>query len=325
MRIALATVLCLVAPAIALGAERDERSTGKLESVLQEKIAQRYRRTVALGAFFEATGDWETAATHYEAARRFRDDDPSLLTRLLRYYRTRGEVRKQVPIYQALVRLQPTSIGWLRELGSCYFRLGQREKAEATWRGILDAHSVRTSGVQYLAQIYQKHGLHEKAVEAYKEGLALAPRDEEMRFALAQAQTRGGDGLAALVTLAPLNREHDRPRGGPVHKLRAQALKAMDLTHGEGLVLQRLLEEQPPQSAAGLAWRLARAFERAGQWTRAAAFFRRVAAEEPDTVRGRVAAETARRLSEQGTTETRRARRKHGEEQPEGGTTDEHR
>lgn len=285
-------VVCVACSAAATAAEP---STAHLEAELEAKLAERRRRTVALGAFFEATGNWPRAVAYYEAARGIRDDDVNLLTRLLRFYRTQGDVRKQISIYQSLVRLQPTSLGWLRDLGSCHFRLGERAQAEAVWRKILDAHPLRTSAIRYLAQVYEQHRLLDKSVALHREALALAPQDHDLRVRLAETQMRAGDAVGALATLVPLAASDHSPEGRRAAAVHQKALRELRLTRTEQAAIAAILDEKP-RSAADLAWRLARWLERAGDWGRAAVFFQRVAKEEPNTVRGRVAAETARRL-----------------------------
>jgi tetratricopeptide (TPR) repeat protein len=290
--------LCLLAGCgaeFALGAAA-EKSTAELEAELDERLTERCRRTVALGVFFEATGDWPRAVAYYEAARRIRDDNADTLTRLLRFYRTQGDVRNQISVYQSLIRLQPASVGWLRDLGACHLRLGEREQAEAAWRKILDAHPVRTQAIRYLAQVYEEHRLFDRCVELYREAMALAPEDPDFRVRLAETQVKAGDPVGALATVAPVNLAEQSAYATRSAAVRKAALPQLNLNRAERLAVEGILDEQKPQSAGELAWRLARWFEEAGDWDRAAAFFLRVAQEEPNTVRGQVAAETARRL-----------------------------
>jgi tetratricopeptide (TPR) repeat protein len=281
----------LALSAVGMGAEQ---STANLEAELDAKLAERRRRTVALGAVIESTGDSKRAVATYEAARRFRDDDLEMLAHLLRFYRMQDDVRGQLSVTQALVRLQPTSLGWLRELGSCYFRLGQRDEAEAAWRRILAAHPLRPAAVRALAQTYEQHGLFDKSVALYREAVAQAPDDPDARLQLAEAQLRAGDGLGALATLVPL--AADGAPGRRAAALRESALGKLGFTVRERATVATILDEKP-RTAADLAWRLARWFEAESNWSRAVVFFRRVAEDEPDSARGKVAAETVRRLT----------------------------
>jgi len=285
-------VLCL---AVGSMSGAGEPSTAELEAQLATKLAERRRRTVALGASFEAAGDWPRAVRYYEAARTIRDDDVAVLTRLLRFYRTTDDVRKQVSVYEALVRLQPTSLGWLRSLGACHFRLGDRKQADAVWQRILTVHPLRTEAIAYLAQVYGQHGLHGKTAELYKEAVALAPHDADVRLRAAGAFVRGDDPLGALAVLSALTKAERQTHAARLKAARQAAFHVLEFTRGERLAAEAMLDEAPC-TTAGLAWRLARAAETDGQWKQAAEFFARVAKEEPHTVRGRVAAETARRL-----------------------------
>jgi tetratricopeptide (TPR) repeat protein len=264
------------------------------ESGLDSKLAERHRRTVALGEVLEASGQWERAAEQYEMARRIRDDDIHVLTQLASLYRARAEDAKTLSVYAALCRLQPASVAWLREVGSCHFRLGQREQAEAVWGKILEVQPSRAFALRYLAEIYASHGLHEKAVGACRDALALSPNDEDIRQRLGEALLAAGDPLAALAASSRLAADRSSARAERARRLRQGAFQALDLPAAvRGAVEARLAEG--PCGAADLAWAAARCLEEKGETKRAASFYRRLAKEEPDTPRGKEAAEKARR------------------------------
>lgn len=283
--------LCVAACA----AGRAGETAKGLEAQLDAKLAERHRRTVALAELHYASGDWKRAAELYEAARRIRDDDVQVLQQLMRLYRMRRDDRQLLSPLAALVRLQPTSIAWLRELGSCYYRLGQRERAEATWRRILDVYPSRSTALRYLAQAYQAHGLDEKAVAAWREAVEGSPRDEYLRLQLGEALSKAGRHLEALAAMAALRPGPSTSRTSRSSRVKHAAFFELDLPRSVRTTIERLLRAGKC-SAADVAWAIAQVFEQSGEPKRAAAFYREVAAREPKTDRGKAASAKAKAI-----------------------------
>lgn len=280
-----ATLLLGALAAAVLGAE--------LERELEAKLTERRWQAVTLAELYAAAGQWRQAAAHYEMARRIRADDAGVLVELSRLYKRLGEDKRLVGVYEALSRLQPTSVAWLRELGACHFRLGHREQAEAVWRRILEVQPSRTYAFRYLADIYAQHGLLEKALAACRKALALSPRDEDLRLRLAELMQADGDPLGALAALAQLSPGRYAARSPRALRVRTAALEALKLPADLCGELSAMVTSGKV-SAADLAWRAAVALEEAGRRDDARRFFRRVAAEEPDTPRGKKAAEKSK-------------------------------
>jgi len=266
------------------------------EAELQAKLAERHRRAIELAELHEADGDWRRATAHYEMARRIRPNDPDVLNQLARLYRSHNDDASLLPVYEALVRLQPASMSCLRELGSCHFRLGHREEAEAAWRKILEVQPSRTYALRHLGQIYTGHGLFDEAAAAFRHALALAPNDDDVRLRLAEALESGGDHLAALTTIARLAEERTTARSIRAERIRQVAFIALALPPAVRVALERRLAD-PAASPTDLAWDVARALEASGDPRRAAVHYRRVARDEPDTPRGKEAAQKTDKLS----------------------------
>ena len=271
-----------------------QATADELKARLELKLAERRRQALALAQLHEASGDWQRAAAHYEATRRIRDDDIQVLTRLLRLYRMHGDDASLLSPLAALVRLQPASIGWRRELGSCYFRLGRHDRAEAAWRKMLEVHSDRGAALRYLGQAYAQHGLDEKAVDAFRQSLALNPRDSYVRLLFAQALGRTGRHLEVLAALSAL-KGSSTSRSSRARRARDAAFQGLGLPRPVRDAAEKLLDAGE-RSVADLAWALAQALEQHGDRTRAAALYRRVADAEPKTARGKQAAAQARQL-----------------------------
>ena len=219
-----------------------------------------------------------------------------VLSQLMRLYRMNKDDRKLLSTLAALVRLQPTSVGWLRELGSCQFRLGQREQAEATWRRILDVYPNRASALRLLAQAYTSHGLHDKAIGTWREAVAASPRDDYLRLQLAEALGKANRHVDALAASAPLAAAEVSSRSRRARSVKNTAFFELDLPRPVRAAVERLLRREDC-SPADVAWAIAEAFEQAGERKRAAAFYRQVAAREPETDRGKAAAAKAKALT----------------------------
>ena len=152
-------VACVVA---GWGSVRAGESIRQLEASLEAKLQERRCRTLELAGTYETRGDWKRAVAHYQRARRF-CEDAAVLQRLLRVYRGAGELREQVDVCEALVRVEPRSVRWRVELGGCHFRLGDHRKAEAAWRTLAHLYPTRADGLRAVAIVFQRHGLSEQA------------------------------------------------------------------------------------------------------------------------------------------------------------------
>jgi tetratricopeptide (TPR) repeat protein len=262
---------------------------------LDAALAALFDDTVALAQLTEASGDVRGAARLYEDARRLRDDDAYVLQQLTRLYGRTEDHRKLLGVYKALVRQQPTSIMWIRQLGSCHFRLGETKEAEAAWRRLLDVYPQRSGALRYLGSIYTQHKLYDKAIATYHEAIALSPENPDLRVSLAQAQNAAGDPLSALATVSGIRNASSSYRERRINAVRSEAVAALDLTPAVQQALQTKLAEGPI-STVDLAWFLATLCQERGQARDAVRFYRRVAKREPKSERGRRAADRAAAL-----------------------------
>ncbi len=285
--------LCIALAAAALAARAP--APRDIEAEIDAKLAERHRRSVALARLYDGSGDWRRAAEHYEAARRIRDDDIQVLTQLTRLYAMRRETRKLLSPLEALVRLQPRSIGWLRELGSCHYRLGHRAQAEATWRRMLDVCPSRPTALRYLAQAYATHELHDQAIDAWRQAVEVSPRDEYLRLQLAEALSKAHRHLEALAAVAALAPTPTSSRSRRARNIANAAHFELDLSRPVRAAVEKLLRTHGP-SPADFAWAIAEALEQAGDPKRAAGFYRRLTALEPDSARAKAAAAKAKAL-----------------------------
>jgi tetratricopeptide (TPR) repeat protein len=272
-----------------------EADPADLESELDARLGERYQEAVRLAELYDVSGNARRAAEHYESALRIRGGDVYVLSQLARLYRSLHNDGKLLPIYAALARNQPTSINWLRELGACHFRLGQREEAEAAWKRILDSQMHRGYALRYLGQIYTQHKLFDKAVETYRKALEFSPTDLNLVLQLAETLVTKGDHLAALSAVASLPGTPHQHYARRAENVKTRAFDGLKLPEPIQALVTKMLEDQKG-SVAGIAWAVAQALERDGDAKRAAEFYRRVAREEPNSEQGAAAAAKARQL-----------------------------
>jgi len=281
--------ILLALAAVAPAAERVE----DLEAELDARLDERRTRSITLAELYETSGNWRRAAEHYEQARRVRDDDARVLVQLSRLYRAHDEHEKLLSVYATLSRLQPTSVVWLRELGSCHFKLGQRQAAEAAWGRILDVQPSKTYALRHLIDVYADHGLHKRAAAACREALALTPRDQDIRLRLAEALGEGGDPLGALATLSHIAKGRIILRSQRGVRIRHNAFARLAMPDPVHTALDKRLDAGPC-TAADLAALAAELLDKASRPADALPFLRRLARDEPGTPRGQAAAARVR-------------------------------
>lgn len=115
-----------------------------------------------------------------EAMRMLRDvgrrnpRDPTLHTQLAQLYARLGMDEEANREIELLARIDPSDPAHLIALGASQLAAGERDRAIATWRRVLEVERG-PGGQATLAQIFADHDLLPEAIEAYREAVRGAP------------------------------------------------------------------------------------------------------------------------------------------------------
>jgi tetratricopeptide (TPR) repeat protein len=204
---------------------------------------------------------WEKAIEEYKKALAEFPQEQKTLVLLGFAYKEAGQLEKALPIYQQAVQLAPEDhtaqthlaelyehVGRLSEAsksymaaGDLYSRQGMQERAIESWQNAartepdqLESHKKLVEAYlgqkrrgeavkEYLlmADIYERRGQIEKAVQQCREALSLAPNNPEARDKL-MALRAGGELPEAAPVALPAGEEEEK--GSPVHSAGQLAL-----------------------------------------------------------------------------------------------------
>jgi tetratricopeptide (TPR) repeat protein len=117
----------------------------------------------------------ETAYEMYLRANRIDDDQPA----------------KAIPIYEAAIALDGRLSIAITNLGNCYFRLHQSDKAEVMWRKTLDLDPNQPEALYNLGYLALERGLPTESIPLFRRSLTADPKfaDAWFNYALALEQT----------------------------------------------------------------------------------------------------------------------------------------
>jgi tetratricopeptide (TPR) repeat protein len=204
-----------------------EKAVEEYKKALEE-FPQEQKALVFLGLAYVETAQFAKALPLYEQAVRLAPEDHAVRTHL-------------AVVYERVGRLSEASKNYM-EAGDLYARQGQLEQAIECWQNaartepdqlephkkLVDAYlkqQRRGEAVEeYLdmADVYERRGQTEKAVQQCREALSLAPNSPEARDKLV-ALRAGRESPGATPTAAPAE-EKEEGEGSPMHTARQLAL-----------------------------------------------------------------------------------------------------
>lgn len=85
----------------------------------------------------------------------------------------RDYVRKNSPIKIETAQQIYESVRNYQKLGETYFRMGEKEKAVATWQKIIELNPNNAYSYMQVGRIYKRHRLYDEAIPAYEKALQL--------------------------------------------------------------------------------------------------------------------------------------------------------
>jgi tetratricopeptide (TPR) repeat protein len=192
------------------------------------EFPQEQKTLILLGFAYMESGQFEKALPLYEKAVRLAPDDHTALTHLAK-------------VYEHVNRLGEASKSYMAA-GDLYARQGMGEQAVENWQNaartepdqlephkkLVDAYlrqNQRGEAVkEYLimADIYERRGQMEKAVQQCREALSLAPNNPQAREKLVALRAGGGELPGATPVALPTDEKEEKD--SPVHTAKQLAL-----------------------------------------------------------------------------------------------------
>jgi tetratricopeptide (TPR) repeat protein len=131
--------------------------------------------------------------------------DPDLTQSLVDFYeKIREDARALALLERAATGAPADTRGWI-ELGRRYYKAGDKERAERTWKRLLQAGQNKATTWQALGEVYSEHDMNEAALDAFRHAMRLAPNNPQYRKAYALALERS----ASTRSKMPRNRQYE--------------------------------------------------------------------------------------------------------------------
>jgi len=245
-------------------------------AALAETLASSGRTTDAIAAYLKARTAGAKGLRVTEALAR-------LYTRTQKWDKARQ-------LYAELVAESPDSGHYRLQLGRCYHMLGDAERAEKAWRGMLDTQATDPNAYVWLASAYEGIGASDKALGALRDGAKRHPQTFDLLRRLALALARRGALDEAVVYY-----ERARAAARSPYQRRSVNIELTQKLSGKGLLAGylRRKEAELERLDARIAPLLRSVAERhiqAGDRTAARKTLARLLALYPDAPEGRWAA-----------------------------------
>jgi tetratricopeptide (TPR) repeat protein len=125
--------------------------------------------------------------------------DPNVHERLAEVYARHGRQQEALREIELVARFDPNSPAALTALGRQYMEMGQRDRALATWRRMLDGARDRARGAVALAEVYADNAMLPESIEMYEEAVRLRPTEVDYYRGLATVLERAQRFEHAIV------------------------------------------------------------------------------------------------------------------------------
>jgi tetratricopeptide (TPR) repeat protein len=165
-----------------------------------------------LGDFYTAVGrqkptwaqkiDRKRIQQCYEKALALTPDDTEIEIRLADTYADNGEFQKAADSYARLLAQNPDAPRIRERLAANYIRADKKEKAAAVLEEIIKRAPLQFAIYNYLGEVYEDLGQHEKAISNYQQSLVVNPNQPENYSLITALQLDSKQIDAALKTMA---------------------------------------------------------------------------------------------------------------------------
>ncbi|GEM_PF-3106334 len=126
-----------------------------------------------LGNLEAERGDWEKANTYYQKAIEMEPDNTDLLYNIGVGYYKQEKYDEAIPYFQKAVEADPNDLLTTRILGICYVQAEKNDEGIAFLEDAVQRFPDEASLWEYLAILYGRKGMTEKADEAFKKSKEL--------------------------------------------------------------------------------------------------------------------------------------------------------
>ncbi|MCX7885669.1 MAG: tetratricopeptide repeat protein [Verrucomicrobiae bacterium] len=213
----------------------------------------------------------------YEKARQLRPRDPELLLRLAEAYSAGENFTAAAETYTTLLKLRPDLMPLRERLAYAWLRAGQVEKAIEAFKAILRRDPLRYELHNIIAELYEQLQRDADAVTHLQQSLEINPNQYEAYVQLALAQMRQKHYTQALDTLS-VARKKFPTRFQSVYLTGVIFAEQKDYAKAVAAYAeaeQLLKDELQGKPASAFYFSYGAACERAGQYEKAAALFRK--------------------------------------------------
>jgi tetratricopeptide (TPR) repeat protein len=170
-----------------------------LADLLDSKVAS-FRGLVKRGQRFGRAGEFESAATAFQAAVAIKPSDPEALANLGISLANLGRLDQAVEVLEKSLAIEPANALAQMSLGVLYDRQGKDSEARARYRATLEHDPKNVDALVYLADLEMRGGRPGDAALRYQQALERAPTPR-VRISLALAHAAAGRYRDAKATL----------------------------------------------------------------------------------------------------------------------------
>ena len=140
------------------------------------------------------------ASQTYQKAVELAPTDANLRLNLISAFRNAERFEDAAAAYESLSEQAPDDFGIYRELGELYLHLQDEDKARATYQRMVDRDPENAGTHLILAEIYASNEWMEDAAAAYQSALSLAPNNLDYIEYFGEFYFRQGDREKAIET-----------------------------------------------------------------------------------------------------------------------------
>lgn len=168
------------------------------------------RGHLALGGVHEKMGHTAEAERALRRGLAVQPGNLALYGALARLLHEHGDRKREIALYQEVLRIHPQHHATLVALSDAQIAEGLRDQAMATLERIVAAHPDDLRSVLRLGFLEYEADHYAKAIARFEKALAANPRQDEIAYYLGLVRARAGDEPGAIEALERVAPEHER-------------------------------------------------------------------------------------------------------------------
>ena len=275
-----------------------EESIGDIKEKIEKAEAEKLDIVKTLAAIYQINENIDKAIQYYQLAFNLSKDDKAISDKLLDLYNQKKMWREMIPIYEYLAESNPRKNQYyLKQLGDCYFKINQDDRAIEVFKKYLDEYSEYEETYYSIGDILFQHKKFEEAAKVYQKAIEGGFSDKyKVHWSLAKIYMQLEKYDRALKAYESAKKYVSK--GYDRQQIEAELIQLYKKTD----IIDKVIKEKENEikeidkKLIDLYWQEAREKEDGNEIESALKYYRKIVTIAPDSEKGKAAAKKIEEL-----------------------------